>query len=397
MSEPSLLVINAGSSSLKFSIYGDLERPQPLRRLEGQIEGIGRAPQLEASDAEGRKLVERALDPAADEADLLDELLRWLAAAPEAGDLIAVGHRVVFGGQARSAPAVIDAALVAELEGLIPLMPLHLPKSLEPIKTLSARDPDLAQVACFDTAFHATQPRIARLFGLPRALAEEGVLRYGFHGLSYEFIASVLPHYDGLAASGRTIVAHLGSGASLCALQGGRSVATSMGFSALDGLIMGTRPGLLDPGVLLYLLRQKGMSADELETLLYKESGLLGLSGISNDMRDLLASDVPEAAEAVALFCYRCAREIGSLAAALGGLDALVFTAGVGERAVAIRERIMEQCAWLGLAVDQVANAAGGPRLSRPESQVSAWVIPTDEDLMIASHTRDLLRGPPGG
>jgi len=258
-------------------------------------------------------------------------------------------------------------------------------------RALLAEDPELPQVACFDTGFHATMPRLARLFGLPRALADEGVVRYGFHGLSYDHIASVLADYDARAAAGRTIVAHLGSGASLCALQAGRSVATTMGFSALDGLVMGTRPGNLDPGVLLYLMREKGMDAATLERLLYKESGLLGLSGLSNDMRDLEASEAPESREAIQLFCYRIGREIGSLAAALGGLDALVFTAGIGENSAFVRKEVMALTAWLGLEPDGEANAAGGPRISTADSAVGCWVIPTDEDLVIARQTRDLI------
>ncbi|MEO1192809.1 MAG: acetate/propionate family kinase [Pseudomonadota bacterium] len=391
MSETTLLVINAGSSSIKFALYGALGGGQPRRRLDGQIEGMGRAPRIKVKDDEGKPLREEALDANLDEATLLADLITWLKDQPAAGHLVAVGHRVVFGGVEYTAPAIIDDTLLDALDALVPLMPLHLPKNLAPIRALKALNPDLLQVACFDTAFHTTQPRLARLFGLPRELAEEGLLRYGFHGLSYEYIAGVLPGYDGAAARGRTIVAHLGSGASLCALQEGRSVATTMGFSALDGLVMGTRPGLLDPGVLLYLLREKGMSAADLEDLLYRRSGLLGLSGISNDVRDLLASDAAEAAEALDLFCYRTAREIGSLAAALGGLDALVFTAGVGEHAPDIRARIAERCSWLGLEFDPVANERGGPQISRPDSRVSTWVIPTDEDLMIANHTRHLL------
>lgn len=387
MADSSLLVINTGSSSIKFATYRAAGPGDPQRGFEGLIEGLRTRPRVKVEDAEGRLQAEEDLG----EEEPLHWLLDWLSEHPDAGRPAAVGHRVVFGGAAYRAPALVDAALLATLDGLVPMMPLHLPGNLAPIRALLERDPDLPQVACFDTAFHADMPRIARLFGLPRALEHEGLVRYGFHGLSYEYIASVLGSYDPAAAAGRTVVAHLGSGASLCALSGGRSIASTMGFSALDGLVMGTRPGQLDPGVLLYLVREKGMDAPALERLLYKESGLLGLSGISNDMRDLEASEAPDAKEAIQVFCYRIAREIGSLAAALGGLDALVFTAGIGEHSPPVRARVMELCAWLGLTADAAANAAGGPRISGEGSRVSAWVIPTDEDLTIARHTRDLI------
>jgi acetate kinase len=288
-------------------------------------------------------------------------------------------------------PVRIDAEVLGELESLVPLAPLHQPHNLAAIRAVAQHVPQLPQVACFDTSFHRTQPVVAQAFALPRRCAEQGIRRYGFHGLSYEYIASVLPDVDARAAAGRAVVAHLGNGASLCALKAGRSVATTMGFTAVDGLVMGTRCGALDPGVLLFLMDQHGMDARALEELLYQQSGLLGVSGISSDMRTLLASTDPRAAEAVELFVYRIGRELGSLAAALGGLDALVFTGGIGENAVSIRARVCRDAAWLGLELDEEANERGGPRLSRPNSRVAAWVIPTNEELMIAQHTRRLL------
>jgi acetate kinase len=277
------------------------------------------------------------------------------------------------------------------LEAFVPLAPLHQPHNLGAIKAVAQRAAELPQVACFDTAFHRNQPDVAQAFGLPRQLTEEGVIRYGFHGLSYEYIASVLPEVDPRAASGRTIVAHLGSGASMCAMLGGTSVASTMSFTPLDGLLMGTRCGAIDPGVLLYLMDQHRLDARGLEQLLYQQSGLLGVSGLSSDMRTLLASSDPRAAEAIDLFVYRIGRELGSLAAALGGLDAVVFTGGIGEKAALIRARVCHDASWLGLELDESANEAGGPRISRTDSRVAAWVLPTNEELMIARHTRGLL------
>jgi acetate kinase len=288
---------------------------------------------------------------------------------------------------------LIDSEVLAALEQLVPLAPLHQPHNLSPIRAVSNLVPHLPQVACFDTSFHRTQPGVAQAFALPRRYAEEGVLRYGFHGLSYEYIASVLPGIDARAAAGRTVVAHLGNGASMCALKGGKSVASTMSFTAVDGLPMGTRCGALDPGVILYLMDHHGMDARALEKLIYHESGLLGVSGLSSDMRTLLASPDERAAEALDLFVYRIGRELGSLAAALGGLDALVFTGGIGENAATIRARVCRDASWLGLETDETANAAHGPCISRPESRVTAWVIPTNEELMIAQHSRRLLAG----
>jgi acetate kinase len=285
----------------------------------------------------------------------------------------------------------IDAQVMAALAALVPLAPLHQPHNLAPIRVLATARPGLPQVACFDTAFHRSQPIEAELFGLPRAYFEAGVRRYGFHGLSYESIAGQLAQVAPEAAAGRTVVAHLGSGVSMCALQGGRSIATTMGFTALDGCPMGTRTGSLDPGVVLWLMRERGLSADAIESLLYRESGLLGLSGVSADMRVLQASDAPGARLAIDYFTYRLAREVGSLAAALGGLDALVFTAGIGEHQPAIRAAVAARCRWLGLELDEAANAQGGPRISRAASRVSAWRIPTDEERVIATQTVDVL------
>jgi acetate kinase len=387
-----VLVLNAGSSSLKFRTYA-LAGGQLVETLRGQIEGIGAAPRFVASDAGGAPLEGRALAAAecADAGGALDRLWAWLEPRLAGGRLLAVGHRVVHGGAGHAAPVRIDAQVMAALAALVPLAPLHQPHNLAPIRVLATARPGLPQVACFDTAFHRSQPIEAELFGLPRAYFEAGVRRYGFHGLSYESIAGQLAQVAPEAAAGRTVVAHLGSGVSMCALQGGRSIATTMGFTALDGCPMGTRTGSLDPGVVLWLMRERGLSADAIESLLYRESGLLGLSGVSADMRVLQASDAPGARLAIDYFTYRLAREVGSLAAALGGLDALVFTAGIGEHQPAIRAAVAARCRWLGLELDEAANAQGGPRISRAASRVSAWRIPTDEERVIATQTVDVL------
>ncbi len=314
-------------------------------------------------------------------------ILSWLWDYFGNGTLLAVGHRVVHGGQTYSAPVLIDATVLAKLETLIPLAPLHQPHNLATIRVLLESMPSLPQVACFDTAFHRTQPDVAQRFAIPRRFTHEGIRHYGFHGLSYEYIASILPTLEPTLADARIIIAHLGSGASLCALHKGRSIATTMGFSPLDGLVMGTRCGNIDPGVLIYLMDCHNMDARALEQLLYYESGLLGVSGISNDMRTLLASDDPRAQEAIELFVYRAGREIGSLASALGGLDAVIFTGGIGEHSAAIRAKVCRQAAWLGLELDDSANAATATRISKPDSRLSAWIVPTDENLMIAHHT----------
>jgi acetate kinase len=323
--------------------------------------------------------------------ETLGKLIQWIE--QHTGErLFAAGHRIVHGGTRTHVAALIDSSVMDEMEALIPIAPLHQPACLAPVRFLAREHPHLPQVACFDTAFHHSLGRLETLYGLPRGLSEEGIRRYGFHGLSYEYIASVLPAYDRRAAAGRTIVAHLGNGASLCALRAGRSCATSMGFTALDGILMGTRPGHLDPGILLYLLRERGMTAEALEHLLYHECGLLGVSGgISSDMRELSASQEPAAKEAIDLYVHTIVREIGAFAAVLGGLDALVFTGGIGEHSASVRARIIEGCAWLGVKVDEQANQVDGPFLSQSSSRVAAWMIPTDEDHVIARHTLQLL------
>lgn len=388
-----ILVLNAGSSSIKFSLHGCEAAGSPVARLAGQVEGIGVRPRLEAEDASGRELEGRRLDPAqgADHDAAIDCILGWLTTRLGDARVCAVGHRVVHGGVRFDRPVRIDDAVLTELERLVPLAPLHQPHHLAAIRAVSRIAPALPQVACFDTAFHHGQSPLAQAFALPRALSEEGVRRYGFHGLSYEYVASALPQLAPQIAGGRVVVAHLGNGASLCALREGRSVATTMGMTPLDGLVMGTRPGSVDPGVLLYLMDEHGMDSKALAKLLYHESGLLGVSGLSSDMRALLASDDPHAKEAVDLFVHRIGRELGSLAAALGGLDALVFTAGIGENAAPIRAAVCCDAAWLGIELDAAANERGGPCLSLPGSRASAWVIPTDENRMIARHVRTLL------
>ena len=393
-----LLVLNAGSSSLKFSVFADQAGAEhagadPALRWGGQIEGIGTRPHFIARD-DRRAVVEERRWPDGtgfDHTAAVEHLLGWLDAALSGTRLVACGHRVVHGGLEFAEPVRVAPGVVEALSALIPLAPLHQPHNLAPIRTLARVAPDLPQVACFDTAFHRTQPALAQAFALPRALSEEGIRRYGFHGLSYEYVAQALPALDPAAGAGRVVVAHLGNGASMCAIAGGRSVATTMGFTALDGLPMGTRSGAIDPGVLLHLMRSRDMDAAGLEKLLYHQSGLLGVSGVSSDMRALRASADPHAREAIALFVYRIGRELGSLAATLGGLDALVFTAGIGENDAALRAEVCAAAAWLGVALDPGANQAGGPRISAPGSRVSAWVVPTNEELMIARHTRAVI------
>ena len=388
-----ILVLNAGSSSLKFSVFLNRAAAAPQLALRGQIEGILTKPSFSARDASGATLADGDLGAVTQPGYQggAGFLLDWLEQRLGGTSLVAAGHRVVHGGLAFSEPVRVSAAVLDALDRLVPLAPLHQPHSIAAIRAVAARAPELAQVACFDTAFHAEQPLLAQAFALPRRLTEAGIRRYGFHGLSYEYIAHMLPSIDMRAASGRTVVAHLGNGASMCALLAGKSAASTMGFTPLDGLPMGTRCGAIDPGVLLHLLDHHGMDARGLEQLLYHESGLLGVSGISSDMRALLASRDAHAAEAVDLFVYRIARELGSLAAALGGLDALVFTAGIGENTPLIRARVCRAAAWLGVELDESANAGGGPRISRAGSRASAWVLPTNEELMIALHTRAVL------
>jgi acetate kinase len=386
------LVLNAGSSSLKFCVY---RRPAAeVWRLEaqGQIEGIGTSPRLSAKDGKGSKIADDTLVTSIrDGRAAIAALAGWLRAHDGGSRVLAVGHRVVHGGTRFAAPSIVTPAVLDELRQLVPLAPLHQPYNLAAIEAIMERLPGVPQVACFDTSFHRGVPTVAEVVPLPAQIRESGVRRYGFHGLSYEYIASVLPTVAPGVADGRVIVAHLGSGASLCALRGRKSVDHTLGFTALDGLCMGTRPGALDPGVVLYLVQGLGLSAKEVEAVLYKQSGLLGISGISNDMRVLLESDEPAARLAVDYFVYRIAKEVGALTAVLGGIDGLVFTAGIGENSVEIRRRVIEASAWLGIELDQDANARRGPRISREGSRVSAWVIPTNEELMIARHTGTLL------
>jgi acetate kinase len=387
-----ILVLNAGSSSLKFSVFLDGEPPRSF--LRGQLEGLFTRPRLVARDESGRGIGEKewATGTQLGHEGAIEFLFTWGRGGPLGGHrIVAAGHRVVHGGMQFTQPVRVDADVLVALEAFVPLAPLHQPHNLAAIRAIAERVPELPQVACFDTSFHRTQPPVAQAFALPRRFTEEGVLRYGFHGLSYEYIASVLPGLDARAAAGRTVVAHLGNGASMCALRGGKSIASTMGFTAVDGLPMGTRCGALDPGVLLYLMDQHGMDARALEKLIYQESGLLGISEISSDMRTLLSSRDPRAGEAVDLFVYRIGRELGSLTAALGGLDALVFTGGIGENAAVLRTRVCRDAAWLGLELDTAANDAGGPCISRPGSRVTAWVVRTNEELMIAQHTQRLV------
>jgi acetate kinase len=385
-----LLVINAGSSSIKFALYA-LNDTGPALRFRGLADGLGGSrAHLEIVDDQRRSLLERDLEDTRHD-HALERVVRWIENHLEGVQLVGAGHRVVHGGARFSRPVRLDARTLDRLEGYTNLAPLHQPHNLRAIHAVARLRPNLPQVACFDTAVHRQQPPVAQRFALPREYEEKGILRYGFHGLSYEYIASVLADYDPRGARGRTVVAHLGNGASMCALHNGRSVATTMGFTALDGLPMGERCGSIDPGVLLFLLQHEGLSVSELEELLYRRSGLLGLSGISSDMRELLASDQPAARDAVDYYVYRAAREIGSLVAAMGGLDALVFTAGVGENAAGVREAICRRIEWLGLELDPGANSSGASRISFEGSRVAAWVIPTDEELMIARHTLDCL------
>ncbi|MCG6205645.1 acetate/propionate family kinase [Rhodopseudomonas sp. HC1] len=392
-----LLVLNAGSSSIKFALYeAHTEPTQDHLICEGGIGSIGHRPHHKVVDRDGGVVHDAYLVEGASHDDAIATLIGWIEQRFPDRRIAAAGHRVVHGGDQFDAPARIDAGVIERLRSYIPLAPLHQPHSVAAIEALAKLHPKLPQIACFDTAFHHRLPKLATWYALPRALTDEGVRRYGFHGISYEYIASRLPDVAGQEiADGRVVVAHLGAGASMCAMRARRSVATTMGFTALDGLVMGTRTGVLDPGVVLYLLQQKGMTPEAISDLLYRQSGLLGVSGISDDMRTLLASDDPRAEEAIALFVYRIGRELGSLAAALGGLDALVFTAGIGERAPEIRRRACAQAEWLGVALDDEANSAvsGAGRISRPDSKVSVWVIPTDEDLMIACQVWRLVDG----
>ena len=383
-----ILVLNAGSSSLKFSAFDAGGAGLPLM-LHGQVEGLYTAARFTARDAQGNNIGARTWEAGhrIGHAEAIAYLVDFLQARRGTDQLVAVGHRVVHGGVAYSEAVRVTPDAVASLAKLGPLAPLHQPHNLKPIEIVARMRPELPQVACFDTAFHRVQPEVAQAFALPAAITDLGVRRYGFHGLSYEYIASVLPGIDPVAAAGRTVVAHLGNGSSMCALVNGRSQASTMGFTAVDGLPMGTRCGSLDPGVILYLMDELKMDSRAVEELIYKRSGLLGVSGISSDMRTLLASEDKRARFAVTLYTYRLGRELGSLAAAAGGLDAIVFTGGIGEHAAPIREALCRDAAWLGVELDAEANLAGGPRISTARSKVAVWALPTNEELMIARHT----------
>jgi acetate kinase len=385
-----IAVLNAGSSSIKFALY---DAQDELLLFRGQIESIGLRPRLMVEDAEGTTVTERSWpEHGLDHPGATREIVRITRELLDSRRIGAFGHRVVHGGTRYAAPVRIDPGILADLELLVPLAPLHQPHNLEPIRTLAEHAPNLPQVACFDTAFHRGQSQVAQAFGLPRVYLDEGVRRYGFHGLSYEFVTAELRRVAPDLAPSRLVIAHLGNGDSLCAVHNGRSVASTMGFTAVDGLMMGTRCGAIDPGVILYLMDRHGLDARGVEDLIYRKSGLLGVSGLSSDMRTLRASAAPEAAEANALFIHRIVREIGSLTAALGGLDGLVLTAGIGENDAATRAEVAAGCAWLGLTLSTTPGGAGGARLiSAATSSLQAWVVPTDEERMIARHTAEVL------
>lgn len=389
-----ILVVNAGSSSIKFSVYDIRAESDLSLTVKGQMDGIGSHPRLRARDADGRPLVDQQYAPAdiPDVAVAMGRVGMWLREHLAGEVPVAIGHRVAHGGPTYREPVAVDDETLVALERLVSLAPMHQPYNLRPIRTIQERFPRTVQVACFDSAFHQGHPDVADRFAIPEALYQEGVRRYGFHGLSYEYIARALPRVAPEIAQGSVVVAHLGSGASMCAIKGGRSVDSTMAFTGLDGLPMGTRCGQIDPGVLLYLVSEKGYGAKELERFLYHETGLRGLSGISNDVRDLLASEDQRARLALDYFVYRVERELGALAAAMQGVDAVVLTAGISENSPEMRARICRGAAWLGLRLDEAANLGGGPRISAPDSQVSAWVIPTDEERMIAEHTLKVWR-----
>ncbi len=386
------LVLNAGSSSLKFSVYSRTDSSSWRVEARGLVEGLGSSPAFSAKDGAGSILEDRALPATVKDAgSAIETLAGWLRARFGGARVLGVGHRVVHGGPRFAGPVLVTPAVVDELRTLVPLAPLHQPFNIAAIEAVSTRIPDVPQVACFDTSFHRGRSAMTSVVPLPRAICGDRIQRYGFHGLSYEYIASVLPDVAPEIANGRVIVAHLGSGASLCAMSHRKSIDTTLGFTALDGLCMGTRPGAVDPGVILYLFQTLGLTAKDVERMLYKESGLIGISGISNDMRELLKSAAPAARLAVDYFVYRIVREIGGLAAVLGGLDGVVFTAGIGERSAEIRARIADGCRWLGIDLDEAANARHATRITKQGARASAWVIPTDEELMIARQTGALL------
>ncbi|NQU58855.1 MAG: acetate/propionate family kinase [Rhodospirillales bacterium] len=384
-----ILVVNAGSSSLKFALFS-ITDGDPLTLLKGQISNIGYDPHIDIEDGQGNAVAFTGSDAAiTNHGEAFEALIDWLE---ERGETLAgAGHRVVHGGADFTVPIKIDDTALAALEKLIPLAPHHQPYNLAAIRALAARLPDLPQVACFDTAFHGSLPAEARELGLPGSYADRGIRRYGFHGLSYESVVSTLPAITGETLPARLVIAHLGNGVSMCALENGKSIATTMGFSTLDGTPMGTRSGSIDPGVLLHLMREDGAGLSELEDLLYNRSGLLGISELSQDMRTLLASDNPQAAAAISFFCYRISRELGSLAAALGGLDGLVFTGGIGENSAPVRARVLHLAAWLGLAIDEKANNSANDRITLVDSAASAWVVATNEEMTIAHHTQQII------
>lgn len=390
-----ILALNAGSSSLKFSIFEVSEANELQLASRGEVEQIDSAEHFIARDPKGAVLAEktcaeRHFQP------LIERVIRWAESHLGRYELIAVGHRVVHGGPDYDRPKRVTPELISALDRLVPLAPLHEPHNIAPMRAIAAARPDLAQVACFDTAFHHTMPVVAKRFALPREYEASGVRRYGFHGLSYEYISRRLRELAPDLALGRVIAAHLGNGASLCAMCNGRSVDTTMGFTALDGLVMGTRCGSLDPGVILYLEQQRGLTAKEVEDLLYRKSGLLGVSGIASDMRSLLASKDPKAREAIDLFVFRIAREIGALTGSFGGLDGLIFSAGIGEHAPEIRALVCEKLRWLGVMLDPEANCRDAALISASSSRVAVRVIPTDEEAMIARHTLDTIGAPAG-
>lgn len=385
-------VINAGSSSFKFSVFLEEFEGQLERVVFGEIEATQGRPYFYAKNNLYLRIDERQWDTGTSLDSLLVYLIEWIEQHLAPNRLVAVGHRMVHGGQHHQNALMVTEESMTHLKSLVPLAPLHQPRVLAALDALAARYPNLQQVVCFDTAFHSTNSRISQLYGLPKALSDEGLRRYGFHGSSYEFICEEMMRLDPQVADGRIIAAHLGSGASMCAMVNGKSVASTMGFTALDGLLMGTRCGVIDPGLLLYLMQEKGMTPKEVEVMLYQESGLLGVSGgISNDVRDLLASSDPAAKEALDLFVYRVVRETGSLAAAAGGMDVLVFTAGIGEHSPEIRAAVCEQLDWMGVELDEEANRLGNGCISAADSRVAVWVIPANEELMIARHTARLV------
>lgn len=391
-----ILILNAGSSSIKFALY---EHGCSCCRLlsRGEIEGIGNVPHFVARTPDGANLAERRWSAGSrlSHEDLLKPLLDWVTSHLGEESLAAAGHRVVHGGSRFYRPVLVDTAVLGALEALVPLAPLHQPHNLAAIRAMTTLCPGLPQVACFDTAFHHDMPSVATRMALPRAYGEEGVRRYGFHGLSYEYLVARLRELAPALATGRVIAAHLGNGASLCAIRNGHSIDTTMGFSTLDGLVMGTRCGSIDPGALLYLQQMHALSAEQVAHLLYHESGLLGLSGISSDMRALAASTDPHARDAIELFVYRIAREIGAMTSSLGGLDVLIFSAGIGEHMPNIRAEICAALAWLGIDCDTQANARNDILISTSHSRVYVCVIATDEEAMIATHTADALKKMP--